>query len=75
MTGGRSSPGAGDEGPGIMVFAGLGLLNALCLLGGIGLGWLVDSALGTLPIFLFVGLLVGVACGVVATRRELKRYS
>ncbi|MDQ6839248.1 MAG: hypothetical protein M3137_13205 [Actinomycetota bacterium] len=65
-----SDPGSG---PGIMAFAGLGLLNALCLLAGMGLGWLVDSAAGTLPLFLFIGLVTGIVVGIVATRAELRR--
>jgi F0F1-type ATP synthase assembly protein I len=60
--------------PSIMAFAGLGLLNALCLGLGLFLGWLVDGELGTLPLFLFLGLAAGIACGVLATRSELKRY-
>lgn len=77
----RSSP-AGHRGleverdrPSIMQFAGIGMLNALCL--GIGLlgGWLVDRALGTLPLFLFIGMIVGIAGGVLATRSEIKRFS
>jgi F0F1-type ATP synthase assembly protein I len=62
------------SGPTIMQFAGLGLLNALCLLSGLGLGWLVDSALQTLPLFLLVGLILGALAGVFATRAELKRW-
>jgi len=60
--------------PSIMAFAGLGMLNALCL--GVGLvgGWLIDSALGTLPLFLFLGLIAGIVTGVLATRAEWKRY-
>jgi hypothetical protein len=61
--------------PGIMVFAGLGLLNAVCLLGGLALGWLVDRELHTLPLFMLVGLAAGITLGVIATRSELKRYS
>ena len=61
--------------PGIMAFAGLGVLNALCLGAGMTLGWLADQALGTLPLFLLVGLVAGIALGVVATRSELKKYS
>jgi F0F1-type ATP synthase assembly protein I len=57
-----------------MAFAGLGLLNALCLAVGLVLGWLLDRALGTLPLFLFLGLIAGVAMGVLATRAEWKRY-
>jgi F0F1-type ATP synthase assembly protein I len=60
--------------PSIMAFAGLGLLNALCLGGGLAIGWFVDQALGTLPLFLFIGLIGGIVMGVVATRAELKRY-
>jgi F0F1-type ATP synthase assembly protein I len=57
-----------------MAFAGLGLLNAICLGVGLVVGWFVDRALGTLPLFLFLGLAAGVAMGVLATRAELKRY-
>lgn len=60
--------------PGTMAFAGLGMINALCLAGGLVGGWFADRALGTLPLFLLVGLVAGVAVGVLATRSELKRY-
>ena len=60
--------------PGILAFAGLGMLNAFCLALGLGVGWLIDRALGTLPLFLFLGLIAGVGMGVLATRAELKRY-
>jgi len=60
--------------PGIMAFAGIGMMNALCLAVGLVGGWLLDRALGTLPLFLFVGLIAGIATGVLATRAEWKRY-
>lgn len=60
--------------PGIMTFAGLGLLNALCLGAGIIGGWFVDRALGTLPLFLFIGMVAGTLAGVLITRSEWKRY-
>jgi F0F1-type ATP synthase assembly protein I len=60
---------------GIMVFAQLGLLNALCLLGGMAAGWGVDRWLGTLPLFLFVGLVIGIGVGAYLTWREVKDYS
>jgi F0F1-type ATP synthase assembly protein I len=60
--------------PSIMAFAGLGLMNAVSLGLGLFLGWLVDGELGTTPLFLFLGLAAGIACGVLATRAELKRY-
>lgn len=62
------------ERPGIMAFAGLGLMNAFCLAGGLVGGWFADRALGTLPLFLMVGLIAGVVAGALATRSELKRY-
>ena len=65
---------AADRYPGPMAYASLGMLNAVCLLGGCALGWLADRALGTLPLFLFIGLIGGAALGVVGTRAELRRY-
>jgi hypothetical protein len=60
--------------PGIMEFAGLGMMNALCWAAGLIGGYFLDQALGTLPLFLFVGLLLGIAIGVLASRSELKRF-
>ncbi len=60
--------------PGPFAYAGLGVLNATCLLGGVALGWWLDHTLGTLPVFLMVGLLAGLARGVLVTRSELRRY-
>ncbi len=57
-----------------MQFAGLGMMNALCLGAGLAGGWFADQALGTLPLFLFIGLVLGAALGVVATRAEWKRF-
>ena len=57
-----------------MAYAGIGMLNAVCLLAGAALGWLLDSAVGTLPLFLMLGLLVGAGLGVLGTRAELRRY-
>jgi hypothetical protein len=76
MTAGQGQGGQdGARGyPGPMAYAGIGMLNALCLLGCGALGWLADSNFGTLPVFLLVGLLVGAALGIVATRAELRRY-
>ena len=57
-----------------LTFAELGSMNAISLLAGFGIGWLIDSRLGTTPILIFVGLLAGAACGVYATYRRIRRY-
>jgi F0F1-type ATP synthase assembly protein I len=67
---------SGDDEPQLtaFTFAQLGMLNAAALLVGFGIGWLVDSRLGTTPVFIFVGLLIGAGCGVYATYRRIRRY-
>jgi F0F1-type ATP synthase assembly protein I len=64
-----------SQGPGIMVFAGLGMFNAVCLLAGLAGGWFVDHALHTLPLFMLVGLVLGIVVGAFTSRRQLKQYS
>ena len=59
--------------PGLLVFAQLGLIGAFLLLGSGALGWWLDTLTGTLPLFLFVGLLAGGAAGAANTWREVKR--
>jgi F0F1-type ATP synthase assembly protein I len=51
------------------------MLNALCLAVGLGGGWLADRALGTLPLFMLVGMVLGVVAGALGTRAELRRYN
>jgi hypothetical protein len=64
---------SGEAYPGPLAYAGFGMLNAFCLLGGGALGWLADTAAGTLPIFMFFGLVAGAALGVAFTRAEWRR--
>ncbi|MQA87344.1 MAG: hypothetical protein GEV03_22630 [Streptosporangiales bacterium] len=63
-----------DRGRPLLALAGLGMTNAACLLGGAGLGWLVDSRLGTTPVFILVGLISGIVIGVLATYKEVRKY-
>lgn len=62
------------ERPGILQFAGLGLMNAVCLAAGLAGGWFADQAAGTLPLFMFLGLILGIGGGALMTRSELKRF-
>ena len=52
----------------------MGAAIAAAILAGLGLGWLVDSVAGTTPIFLFLGLVLGIATAVRYTYREIRRY-
>jgi F0F1-type ATP synthase assembly protein I len=70
--GGRPSPPA--QRSVAFVFAQLGMFNALCLVAGLGLGWLVDSWIGTMPVFLFVGMVAGIAAGALGTYRQVRQY-
>ena len=54
--------------------AGLGLANAICLAGGLALGHVLDGWLGTAPLFLLVGMALGLTLGVVGSVLEIKRY-
>jgi F0F1-type ATP synthase assembly protein I len=75
MSPGSDHP-SGDDKPQLsaFTFAQLGMVNAASLLAGFGIGWLVDTWLGTIPIFIFVGLLIGAGCGVYATYHRIRRY-
>lgn len=73
-TGAAGGPDPPRPNPGIMEFAGLGALLTVCTLAGLGLGWLLDSIAGTLPIFLMVGLIAGIAVGGLACRSQVRRW-
>ena len=60
--------------PGILQFAQLGMMGAVCLLAGGALGWFLDSEAGTLPLFLLVGLIGGGVLAALATWREVRKY-
>lgn len=73
-----SEPGDGGPAPRYpspMAYAGLGIAGAVCLLVAGALGWLADTALGTLPLFLLLGLCAGAALAVLVVRSEFRKYS
>lgn len=49
------------SGPNLATLLGLGASTAAILLVGLGLGWLVDRAVHTLPVFTLAGLALGIA--------------
>jgi F0F1-type ATP synthase assembly protein I len=48
------------NGPDLATLLGLGAVTAAILLAGLGLGWVADEAVGTLPAFTLAGLALGV---------------
>lgn len=56
-------------------FASMGMTMAVCVAAGVLLGLWADSALGTSPLFLFVGLIAGCAVAVVAVVQLVRRAS
>jgi len=63
----RSQPSAWD-------LLTLGTTNAVCVVAGGGLGWLVDHVAGTTPVFILVGLALGVAVACLITYRMIRPY-
>jgi len=59
-----------DDDRSLSAYLGIGMAAAGVVIVGGGLGFLLDESLGTLPVFVFVGLLIGVvaACVFVWTR-------
>lgn len=48
------------DGPDLSTLLGLGVSIAAFLVAGLGLGWLIDSVLNSLPVFVLIGLAFGV---------------
>jgi F0F1-type ATP synthase assembly protein I len=63
-----------QEPPGWASFLGLGAVTALLFVIGLGLGWLIDRMLHTLPIFTLVGLVLGIAAAGMYTYVEIRKY-
>lgn len=52
----------------------LGTYNVVCLLVGMGVGWLIDSQIDTFPIFVLIGLACGIGLGVAGTWLRMKPF-
>ncbi len=60
--------------PGVLAFAGMGTTAAACVAIGVVLGIWADDSWHTSPIFLVVGLVVGVAAAVTSVVGQIRRY-
>jgi F0F1-type ATP synthase assembly protein I len=63
-----------DQSLGWSDLLGMGATIAAELAAGLGLGWLIDAFAGTAPIFLIVGVFLGIAAAVVYTIAEFRKY-
>jgi F0F1-type ATP synthase assembly protein I len=61
-------------GPGAVEFMSLGLSIAVVLVAGGGLGYAVDRWVGTSPLFLLVGLALGIVAAVLMTVARIRKY-
>ena len=62
------------QGPGLGDLFGLGVALAANLALGFGLGWLIDRAVGTFPVFAFVGFGLGLVSAGATVYRLSKRF-
>jgi F0F1-type ATP synthase assembly protein I len=57
-----------------LTLAYVGSINVVCILAGMAAGWGLDTLVGTTPLFIVVGLALGILGGVVATIRVVRDY-
>jgi hypothetical protein len=60
--------------PSWQTLLGMGAVNAALLAGGLALGWLVDAVLGTVPIFILVGVALGIVGDVAYTTARFRQF-
>lgn len=58
----------------LSTLAGLGLANAFCVVIGLLLGRYLDGRFDTAPVFVLVGLGLGLVLGAVGSFVEIRRY-
>ncbi|MDQ1486134.1 MAG: hypothetical protein QOJ62_1827 [Actinomycetota bacterium] len=59
---------------GLYALIGLGTLNLVSLLVGLGIGWFLDGQLGSSPAGTLIGLAVGIGAGVTASWFRIRKY-
>lgn len=57
-----------------MTLLGLGAVTAAIILVGLGLGWLVDEVVDTLPAFTLVGLALGIVGACIYIYGQFTRF-
>lgn len=64
----------GRVGAYLALFSEIGLVLLVTTLAGVLVGYWVDKQLGSLPVFVLVGLAAGMGAGTVAVRRLINRF-
>jgi Putative F0F1-ATPase subunit Ca2+/Mg2+ transporter len=59
---------------GLYALIGIGTLNLVSLLAGLGIGWYLDDRLGSFPAATLIGLAVGIAAGLTASWFQIRKY-
>jgi len=60
--------------PSWQTLLGMGAVNAALLAIGIALGWLVDAAFNTVPIFILVGVGLGIVGDIAYTTAQFRQF-
>jgi len=64
----------GRAGAYLALFSEIGLVLLVTTLAGVLAGYWVDQQLGSVPVFVIVGLMVGMGMGALAVRRLINRF-
>jgi F0F1-type ATP synthase assembly protein I len=59
---------------GLYALIGIGTLNLVCLLVGLGTGWFLDGQFDSFPAATLIGLAVGVGTGVILSWFQIRKY-
>lgn len=60
--------------PSWQTLLGMGAVNAAVLAVGVALGWLVDTAFNTVPIFILVGVGLGIVGDIAYTTAQFRQF-
>lgn len=64
----------GKGGAYFALFSEIGLVLLVATLAGIGVGYFIDTRLGTLPIFVLIGFLIGAGVGARGVYKLVTRF-
>jgi hypothetical protein len=59
---------------GLYALIGIGTLNLVSLLVGLGIGWFLDGRFHSFPAATLIGLAVGIAAGLTTSWLQIRRY-